>query len=391
MADFVVNTSTAGGQSQPCTDALISSSQFTALWADDGDAGIKGQSVNSAGAKVGSEFLVAETAPGGNTNRRWPFLDSVGLNTFVVWIEQPFNLPPPTPAVVLRRFFDGQPSGPPTQVNTDSIDPAFPPTVTRMIDGGCLVTWTGAGEQKRIRAQRFSPEGEKKGPEIAVNTTPAFHRDAAVTLLSSGDGAYVIAWTNGEPVGGGGLVYRTFSFDGTPRTGEVRANVSGFAGRSALTALDNGRFVVAHIKATVPSDLGVLQTTAVASVFDPNGDGDVITSASAGSPKHFHRSAPALTALPDGRFVLAWVEKSADTFTTVPLVMAQLCSDSQLEIGPKAQVSSGTDGNRFHLSAAAVFGPGTQESAFLSWADMTDGGDTTIRGRVLAVGPGGLS
>ncbi|MBT2545811.1 hypothetical protein J7E99_35360 [Streptomyces sp. ISL-44] len=390
MGDFVVNTSTLGGQSQPCADALISSSLFTAVWADDGDAGIKGQRVNAAGAKVGSEFLVAETTPpGGNTNRRWPFLDSVGPNTFAAWIEQPFNLPPPTPAVVLRRFFDGQPSGPTAQVNTDSIDPDFPPTVTRMIDGGCLVTWTGAGEQKRIRAQRFSPEGQKTGPEIAVNTTAAFHRDAAVTLLSSGD--YVIAWTNGEPVGGGGLVYRVFAFDGTPRTGEVRANVSGFAGRSALTALDNGRFVVAHVKATVPSDLGVLQTTAVASVFDADRDGDVIISASAGSPKHFHRSSPALTALPGGRFVLAWVEKSADTFTTVPTVMAQLCSDSQLEIGPKVQVSSGTDGNRFHLSAAAAFGNGAQDSAFLSWADMADGGDTTIRGRVLAVAPDGLS
>lgn len=95
----------------------------------------------------------------------------------------------------------------------------------------------------------------------------------------------------------------------------------------------------------------------------PKGDGDAITRAFAGSPKHFHRDSPALTALPEGRFVLAWVEESADTFSTVPTVMAQLCSDSQLEIGPKLQVSSGTDGKRFHLSAAAVFGNGAQDSA----------------------------
>ncbi|GEB62149.1 hypothetical protein [Streptomyces gardneri] len=390
MGDFIVNTSVVGGQSQPCADALNSNALFTALWADDSDAGIKGQRVDTAGAKVGTEFLASEaTPPGDNTNRQWPFLDSVGMNTFAAWIEQPFNLPPPTPVVVLRRFFDGQPSGPQVQVSTDSIDPQFPPTVTRMVDGGCLVTWTGAGEQKRIRAQRFTPEGQKTGPEIAVNTTAAFHRNAAVTLLSNGD--YVVAWTNGDPVGGGGLVYRVFQIDGTPRTGEMRPNVSGFTGRSALTALDNGRFVAAHIKSTVQSDLGVLQTTAVASVIDPAGNGSVILSASAGSPKHFHRTSPALTALPGGHFVLAWVEKSADTFQTVPTVMAQLCSDTELEIGPRVQASSGTNGNRFHLSAAAVFSNGNPGNVFLSWADMADGGDTTIRGSVLTAGPGGLS
>jgi hypothetical protein len=194
-------------------------------------------------------------------------------------------------------------------------------------------------------------------------------------------------------VGGGGLRYRVFGFDGTPRTDEVRPNVTGFGrlGRGALTALDNGRFVAAHIDATVNSDLGVLQTTAVASVFDPAGDGDVIASAFAGSPKHFHRTSPALTALPGGRFVLAWVEKSADTVDTVPTVMAQLCSDSELEIGPKVQAGSGPAKNRFDLSAAAVFGGDTPQKVFLSWTSMAADGDTSVHGCVLNADAGGLS
>ncbi|MDX3727454.1 hypothetical protein [Streptomyces caniscabiei] len=389
MGDFVVNTSLVGGQSQPCADALNTSGQFTALWADDAAADIKGQRLDFAGTKVGTEFLASVASPpGGNTNRRWPFVDSVGSATFAAWIEQPFNLPPPTPAVVLRRFAGGQPAGPPVQVSTADIDPRFPPTVTRMIDGGCLVTWTGASMEQRVRAQRFTPEGQKAGPEIAVNTTAAFHTDASVTLLSDGD--YVVAWTNGQPLGGGGLIYRVFGFDGTPRTGEKHPNIAGFTGRGALTGLDNRRFVAAHIKSTVNSDLGVLQSTVSAAVIDPAAEG-VVISASAGSPKHFNRTSPALTALPGGKFVLAWVEKSADTVVTVPTVMAQLCSDTELEIGPKATVSSGTDGNRFHLSAAALFGNGSPDTVFLSWADMAAGGDTTIRGRVLTADPGGVS
>ncbi|MFC5661462.1 hypothetical protein ACFP3U_00545 [Kitasatospora misakiensis] len=391
MSDFIVNTSVAGGQSQPCADALISFGLFTALWADDADAGIKGQRVNTAGAKTGEEFLVSVAAPAdGNTNRQWPFLDSVGTSSFAAWIEQPFNIPPPFPGVVLRRFLDGKPSGPTVPVSTDPVDRRFPPTVTRMIDGGCLVTWTDEGPEQRIRAQRFTPDGQKAGAEITANTTAGFHTDAAVTLLSTGD--YVIAWTNGDPVGGGGLVYRVFGFDGTPLTGELHPNLTGFTGRTALTALDNGRFVAAHIRSAGQSDLGVPQTTISASIIESLA-GTVFVKASAGTPQHVNRSAPALTALPGGRFVLAWVEKSADTFQTVPTVMAQLCSDSELEIGPPVPVSSGTDikSNRFHLSAAAVFGNGNPDSVFLSWADMADGGDTTIRGSVLTVGPGGLS
>ncbi|MFG2741665.1 hypothetical protein ACGFY0_16625 [Streptomyces chartreusis] len=391
MGDFAVNTSTAGGQSQPCADALFSSALFTAVWADGGDAGIKGRHVNTTGTPVGPEFVVSDTSPGNNTNRQRPFVDSIRTDTFTAWVEQPFDLPPPAPHVVLRRLAGTQPVGPPVRVSTDSIDLTCPPTVTRMIDGGCLVTWTGGGEQQRIRAQRFGPGGQKAGAEIAVNTSPAFHTDATVTLLNDGD--YVAAWTDGEAAGGGGLVYRVFGFDGTPRTGEVRPDVTGFGrlGRGVLTALDNGRFVVAHINATILSDLGVLQTTAVASVLDPAGDGEVIASAFAGSPKHFHRTSPALTALPGGRFVLGWVEESADTVDTVPTVMAQLCSDSQLEIGPKVQVSSGTAKDRFGLSAAAVFSSDIPQKVFLSWTAMTDDGDTSIRGSVLTADAGGLS
>ncbi|MEU2630574.1 hypothetical protein, partial [Kitasatospora sp. NPDC007106] len=261
----------------------------------------------------------------------------------------------------------------------------------RMIDGGCLVTWTGGSPQQRVRAQRFGPDGQKQGAEIAVNTSEAFHTDATATLLSDGD--VVVAWTDGAAVGGGGLTYRVFDAEGTPLTGEIRPGITGFGrlGRSVLTALDDGRFVAAHVKATVPSDLGVLQTTAVAGIIDPGGDGEVFASASAGSPKHFHRTSPALTALPGGRFVLAWVEKSADTNDTVPTVTAQLCSDSALEIGPQVRASTGAAVNRFDLSAAAVFGNGSPQRVFLSWTNTGADGDASVRGCVLTADDGGLS
>ncbi|MGX1885691.1 hypothetical protein [Streptomyces sp. NPDC055287] len=387
MGELLINTTTNGSQSQPCVDS-VRGTQYEAMWADGSDISIKGQTLNTNGAKVGDEFRIdGSTASDGNTNRQWPALDFAGFNSFVVWTEQPFTSPPPHPQVKLQRFVDGQHAGPEVQVSTTDIDPTSRPSLTRMIDGGCIVVWTGARQDQRIRAQRFNIEGNKAGPEMTVNTTEGFHRGPSVTVLA--DGNYVIAWTSDpSSIGGNRLTFRVFNFDGSPRGGEIQPNVSGFQGRNSLTLLDTGKFVIAHIEEIGPSDLGVPQSTVEASIFDPNGDGTVITSVIAGPPRDFHRSWPALVPMPGGRFLLAWVEKSAITFQTVPTVMAKMCSDSELSLSEKVRVSSATTGNRFQVCAAAAFGDGT-ESVFIAWADLGgadgDTSDVSVRGRAFQV------
>lgn len=383
MGEIMVSTTTSGAQFQPSVDSVLGA-QYVATWADESNAGIKGQNLGVTGAKLGAEFQVSSpaAAPGGNTNRQWPTIESAGFSSFAVWREEAFN-PPPGPQLKLRRFVNGQPSGAEVQVNGSEIDPATRPSVTNMIDGGCLVTWAGARADQRIRAQRFTSEGIKAGPEFTVNTTEGFHVNPAVTVLA--DGNYVIAWTTDpSSIGGGRLTFRVFDFEGVPQGGEVQPNASGFKGDNAITLLDNGRFVVAHIDGIGPSDLGVPQTTVEASVYDPSGGGVEITSVTAGQPRDFNRSSPALTALPGGRFLLGWVEKSAATFDTVPTVMAKMCSDTALSLSDKVQVSTATAGDRFQLCAAAAFGDGA-ESVFLAWADDGGTSDFAVRGRAFTV------
>ncbi|MFE7657180.1 hypothetical protein ACFU6M_30550 [Streptomyces bottropensis] len=383
MGEITVSTTTSGAQFQPSVDSVFGA-QYVAMWADESNAGIKGQNLSVTGTKLGSEFQVSSpaAAPGGNTNRQWPTVESAGFSSFAVWREEAFNLPP-GPQLKLRRFVGGQPSGPEVQVNGSDIDPATRPSVTNMIDGGCLVTWAGSRADQRIRAQRFTSEGIKAGPEFTVNTTEGFHVNPAVTVLA--DGNYAIAWTTDpSSIGGGRLTFRVFDFEGVPQGGEVQPNASGFKGDNAITLLDNGRFVVAHIDGIGPSDIGVPQTTVEASVYDPSGGGVEVTSVTAGQPRDFNRSSPALTALPGGRFLLAWVEKSAATFDTVPAVMAKMCSVSALSLSDKVQVSTATAGDRFQLCAAAAFGDGA-ESVFLAWADDGGTSDFAVRGRAFTV------
>ncbi|MFF8266843.1 hypothetical protein ACF059_05560 [Streptomyces sp. NPDC016562] len=72
------------------------------------------------------------------------------------------------------------------------------------------------------------------------------------------------------------------------------------------------------------------------------------------------------------------------TVSTVPHVMAMLCSDSELSLGPPVQVSSGTAKNRFHTCAAAAFGSGL-EGVLLAWSDQDADGGVTVRGRTFDV------
>ncbi|MFF7684749.1 hypothetical protein ACFZB6_01180 [Streptomyces syringium] len=386
MGEILVSTTTSGAQFQPSVDS-VRNTQFVAMWADGSDANIKGQDLGRTGAKLGEEFQVSEsTPPGGNTNRQWPTFESAGFSSFAVWREEAFS-PPPVPRLKLRRFVDGQPSGPEIQVNGAEIEPTTRPSVTNMVDGGCLVTWAGSRSDQRIRAQRFNSEGTKVGSEFTVNTTEGFHENPAVTVLTGGN--YVIAWTTDpSSIGGGRLTFRVFDLEGTPQGDEIQPNASGFKGDNAITLLDNGRFVVAHVDSIGPSDLGVDQTTVEAGIYDPNGDGDEITSVTAGQPQDFNRSSPALAPLPGGRFLLTWVEKSATTFATVPTVMAKMCSDTELSLSDKVQVSEATTGNRFQVCAASVFGE-EGESVFIAWADDDGTSDLAVRGRAFTVTPSG--
>jgi hypothetical protein len=382
MGEIMVNTTDSGIQFQPSVDS-VHGTQYVAMWADESNAGIRGQNLGTTGTKLGEEFLVStSTPPGANTNRQWPTFESAGFSSFAVWREEAFN-PPPVPRLKLRRFVDGQPSGPEVQVNGTDIDPGTRPSVTNMIDGGCLVTWAAASPDQRIRAQRFNSEGIKAGPEFTVNTTSGFHLSPAVTVLA--DGNYAIAWTTDpSSIGGGRLTFRVFDFEGVPQGGEIQPNASGFKGDNAITLLDNGRFVVAHVDSIGLSDLGVEQTTVEASIYDPNGGGAEVTSVTAGQPKNFNRSSPALAPLPGGRFLLSWVEKSAATFETVPTVMAKMCSDTALSLSDKVPVSTATAGNRFQVCAASAFGNGA-ESVFIAWADDDGTSNFAVRGRAFGV------
>jgi hypothetical protein len=290
----------------------------------------------------------------------------------------------------------GRPAGPEIQVSTTDVDTTDRPAINFMIDGGFLVSWIDARQDQRIRARRFDFDGSPEGEEFTLNPTEGFHEAPIATQLV--DGNYVIAWRSGfGPPGGGALVFRIFDLEGSPVVGEITPDLSGFTGPKAMTLLDDGRFVIAHVRALGESDLGVPKNAVHANVFEPNGDSANIPIFATGGQGEVNTSSPTIAPLPGGRFVLAWVQKRADTFATTPSVRARVFSGNQGEsVGQEVEVTTTLDDpnvNRSSVRAATLFAFGESETAFVAWHDNSrTGGDTSdfaVRGRVLPILPSG--
>lgn len=123
-------------------------------------------------------------------------------------------------------------------------------------------------------------------------------------------------------------------------------------------------------------------------MFEANGTSSNI-SVSASSGQGINSSSPALAPLPGGRFLVAWAQKSAETFATSQSVRAKIFSDSVGSVGQEVQVNTTTAGDRFSVCATTVFGGDAGEAAFVAWADSSGtGGDTSdfaVRGRALRI------
>ncbi|WP_109527419.1 hypothetical protein [Nocardia aurea] len=388
MTEILVNTTTTGFQHHPAVARLGGTHSFV-VWTDSSSASIKAQLFLANGTKSGGEFVVNDPAPvGGNIERVFPAVANTGFGPVVAWIERPFDS---APRVKVQRFNNSaEKVGSEIQVSTEPVEPDNRLAVIGLTDGGFLVTWVDPRPDQRVRAQRFHFDGTKAGSESLVSATEGFHRNPLAAPLENG--AYVIGWRSDPSAPGGGtLVFRIRDLAGS--TGlEITPNLSGF-GSGAMALLDSGNFVVVHVRSLGNSNIGVEKSVVEAHVYAPDGTfTDISVGVSAGSG--INCSWPSVTGLPGGRFVVAWVQKSAETFSTQPSVRAKLLSESQGSIGQEIQVNTTTAGDRFGTRVAALFGPGDPETAFVVWTDDSGtGGDDSefaVHARALPIQPGGF-
>lgn len=384
MDEVLVNASAAGDQGQPSV-AGFRGTQFVVVWEDRNDRTIKGQLFGVNGSKTSSEFTVnIPTVPGTPTPRRQlPAIVEYGAGFAVAWTEQQgFGHPSSAPAQLKLRTFDQDTlSGPEIQVSTATVEPHIRPAMTSLADGGFIVVWADKRRDDRIRAQRFAFDGTKNGPEFRANTTPELHRNPLVARLANGN--IVIAWRARSAAP---LLVRFQIFDANgPVGGEQVTSLD--VTDMAMTALDSGPFVIAHVRSVSDGEPALDTTVARVSVFAPDGAFtgiQIIPTAE----QRIQSSWPTLAPLSGGRFLLAWAQSNTDNSAAGNDVKARIFSAAQGALGQATRVNTSTGGQRLSLVAATTSGP-EGEIAFAAWTDerrsFSDVAGREVHGRALPI------
>jgi RTX calcium-binding nonapeptide repeat (4 copies) len=397
--EFLVNTTTTSGQFNPSITALADG-RFVVAWTDSSATGgdtsfdaARAQVFNADGSKSGVEFLVNTTT---SFSQRDTNITALSDGRFVVtWTDSSATGGDTSSTAIRAQVFNanGSKSGDQLLVNTTTANSQFNPTITALAAGHFVVAWEdlsqtgGDTSGNAVRAQVFNADGSKSGTEFLVNTTTSsFQKDTSITALS--DGRFVVAWTDNSATGGDtsstAIRAQVFNANGSKSGAEFLVNTTTTNGQSdpSITTLADGRFVVAW--ADFSATGGDTSAAAVrAQIFNADGSKSgsefVVNTTTSNS-----QATPCIAALANGGFVVAWDDLSAtggDTNGTA--VRAQAFNADGSKSGTEFLVNTTTSASQDTPSIATL----ADGRFVVTWEDSSAaGGDTSgdaIRGQVF--------
>ena len=386
--EFLVNTTTAGGQFQTSVTTLANGN-FVIAWTDTsysgGDANgdsVKAQLFDASGNKIGDEFLVnTETS----ASQRQPKTTALANGGFVIaWEDNSGTGGDDSESSVKAQVFgaDGRKVGGELLVNTATAGAQEAASITALANGGFVVTWddnSGTGgddSESSVKAQVFDAAGNKVGNELLVNTVTAGSQGgSSVTALKNG--GFVVSWEDDSGLNADGAVSsikaQLFDAAGNKVGGEILVNAATarWQDASSITALADGGFVVSWEAGseTGPDD----RDSAIrAQVFGADGQkrgGEILVN----STTQGYQLAPSITALSNGGFVVVWVDESGQGGDgSEHSIKAQVFDAAGDKLGGEFLINTVTDGDQRFPSVAAIAGGGF----IVSWSDTSgSGGD----------------
>src|SRR6266446_686229 len=263
-------------------------------------------------------------------------------------------------------------------VNTTTLRQQYDPTVATFADGRFVVAWAddsasgGDTSATAIRAQIFNADGTKFWSEFLVNSTTSSYQDEpAITALP--DGRFVVAFRDISGTGGdissAGIRARIFNADGTTSTSDFLVNTTTFDAQElpTITALPDGHFVVAWRDYSQTG--GDRSSTAVrGQVFNPDGSksgGEFLGNTTTAGPQE----EPTIAGLADGRFVVAWTDSSASGGdTSSSAIRAQLFNPDGSKSGSEFLVNTTTLHQQYQPTVT-----GLPDGGFVvAWTDGSD-------------------
>ncbi len=244
--EFTINTETQNYQTQPSVTDLAGGG-FVVTWrSDDPDVdgsgyGIAGRIYGADGIAVGSEFTVnTETL----NIQQEPSVAGLANGGFVVtWTA--FDL---SGSGVAGRIYgaDGIAIGPEFTVNTKVTAAQYESSVTSLVSGGFVVTWSTFDSDfdqsvAGIAGRVYGADGIAVGPEFTVNTE-TLNNQLTPSVTGLTDGGFVVTWKSDDPdVDGSGYGISAQRFTETGQKGPV--TLTGDAGDNVITAGDGSQII----------------------------------------------------------------------------------------------------------------------------------------------------
>ena len=305
--EFKVNTYTLDHQENPTITALTNGG-FVISWEsrlqDGSNYGIYAQRYDSNGAPQGSEFKVNTFTTNHQMN---PSITALTNGGFVVsW--QSLSQDGSNYGIYAQRYnANGVAQGSEFRVNTTTQTEQSNPSITKLNDGGFVVSWQSANQDSHgygIFAQRFNVNGVKLGGEFQVNTHTADAQwQPSITTLANG--GFVVSWQSNSQDGSvSGIYAQRFNANGVAQGSEFRVNTYTLNHQSepSITALTNGGFVVSWQS---QNQEGNQKINIYAQRYDANGvaqGGEFLVN----TYIQYGGLNPSIAALSDGGFVVSW-------------------------------------------------------------------------------------
>ncbi len=311
LPDFIVNSSTNDFQVEPNITTLADG-RVVMTWRsfDNGDgttSAIHARIFNANGTPTGPDFLVASTTADQQSNPSVAVL----ANGNIVFAWESTDTADGSEGCIRTRIFSdtGTAVAADFVSNTTTAGQQYAPTVTALTDGRFLLTWDHYGEEDgpgdEIHARLFNADGTPVGADFVANSTLTGIQSAASVSALSG-GRFVMTWMSDDTGDGslGTVRARIFNAGGTASGADFIVNTTTAEDQTspAVAVLADGRMVFTwQSNDSGDGDLSCIRARIYGASGVPTGADFIVNTTGAGS-----QSDVAITALADGRFVMAW-------------------------------------------------------------------------------------
>ena len=252
------------------------------------------------------------------------------------------------------------PAGGEVRVSTTDTSAFAVPTITRLADGGYIVTWSAFGtdgDNFGVFAQRYDAAGTAVGGEFRINSSTIGAQGASVIAALPG-GGFVVAWQSNHVVASNNEIYaQRYDAAGVPQGGEVRVNTTLTNNQlgPAIGVLADGGYVIGWngtLDGTSPNAGYHAQRFDAAG--NPQGGEFRVNTTTAG--QQLNNSNNAIAGMSDGGFVITWQSQNQDGSGYG--VYARRYDAAGVALGGEFRVNSFTTGDQTTPGVVALSGGG---------------------------------